>query len=76
MERGEIFMKTVKKALAVLDSFTQDIQSQGVTEIAQKLGLHKSTTFYLLSTLREEGYIIYNADTKKYSLGYKLLDLA
>ena len=69
-------MKTVKKALAVLDSFTQDIQSQGVTEIAQKLGLHKSTTFYLLSTLREEGYIIYNADTKKYSLGYKLLDLA
>jgi IclR family KDG regulon transcriptional repressor len=76
MERGEFFMKTVKKALAVLDSFTQDIRSQGVTEIAQKLGLHKSTTFYLLSTLREEGYIVYNADTKKYSLGYKLLDLA
>lgn len=69
-------MKTVKKALAILDSFTQDIQSQGVTEIAQKLGLHKSTTFYLLSTLREEGYLIHDADTKKYSLGYKLLDLA
>jgi DNA-binding IclR family transcriptional regulator len=69
-------MKTVKKALAILDSFTQDIQSQGVTEIAKKLGLHKSTTFYLLSTLRAEGYIVYDADTKKYSLGYKLLDLA
>jgi IclR family transcriptional regulator, KDG regulon repressor len=69
-------MKTVKKALAVLDSFTQDVQSQGVTEIAQKLGLHKSTTFYLLATLREGGYVIYDANTKRYSLGYKLLDLA
>jgi IclR family transcriptional regulator, KDG regulon repressor len=69
-------MKTVKKALAILDSFTQDLQSQGVTEIAQKLGLHKSTTFYILSTLREEGYITHDANTKKYSLGYKLLDLA
>ena len=69
-------MKTVKNALAILDSFTQDVQSQGVTEIAQKLGLHKSSTFYMLSTLREEGYIAYDANTKKYSLGYKLLDLA
>ena len=69
-------MKTVKKALAILDTFTQDIQSQGVTEIAKKLGLPKSTTFSLLSTLREEGYIRYDADTRKYSLGFKPLDLA
>ncbi len=69
-------MKTVKKALAVLDSFTKEIQSQGVTEIALKLGFHKSTTFYLLSALREEGYIVFDTATKKYSLGYKLLDLA
>jgi IclR family KDG regulon transcriptional repressor len=69
-------MKTVKKALAILDTFTQEIQTQGVTEIARKLGFHKSTTFALLSSLREEGYILHNADTKKYSLGFKLLDLA
>ncbi len=69
-------MKTVKKALAILDTFTQDIQSQGVTEIAKKLGLPKSTTFSLLSVLREEGYILYDADTRKYSLGFKPLDLA
>lgn len=69
-------MKTVKKALAILDTFTQDIPSQGVTEIAKKLGLPKSTTFSLLSALREEGYILYDADTRKYSLGFKPLDLA
>lgn len=69
-------MKTVKKAIAVLDSFTQEAHTQGVTEIARKLGLHKSTTFALLSSLREEGFILYNPETKKYSLGLKLIDLA
>lgn len=69
-------MKTVKKALAILDTFTQETQSQGVTEIARKLEFHKSTTFALLSALRQDGYVLFNADTKKYSLGFKLLDLA
>ena len=69
-------MKTVKKAMQVLDSFTLETHTQGVTEIARKLGLHKSTTFALLSSLREEGFVLYNPDTKKYSLGFKLLDLA
>jgi IclR family transcriptional regulator, KDG regulon repressor len=69
-------LKTVKKALAILETFTQDIQSQGVTEIARKLGLPKSTTFSLLSALREEGYILYDAGTRRYSLGFKPLDLA
>ena len=69
-------MKTVKKALAVLDSFTPDLRTQGVTEIAKRLGFHKSTTFSLLSTLRGEGYLRYDPETRKYALGYKLLDLA
>jgi len=69
-------LKTVKKALAVLDSFTPDIQSQGVTEIASKLSMPKSTIHALLATLREEGYIIYDPVVKKYSLGFKPLELA
>lgn len=69
-------MKTVKKALAILDSFTRDVQSQGVTEIASKLSMPKSTIHALLSTLREEGYIIYDPKAKKYSLGFKPLELA
>jgi len=69
-------LKTVKKALAVLDSFTPDIQSQGVTEIASKLSMPKSTIHALLATLREEGYIVYDPLVKKYSLGFKPLELA
>ena len=69
-------MKTLKKGLDVINSFTKEFQSQGVTEISKRLEFHKSTTHALLQTLREEGYVIYNPATKKYSLGYKPLDLA
>jgi len=69
-------LKTVRKALAILDSFLSDVRGQGVTEIAQKLGIHKSTVHALLTTLKEEGYVIFDPSTKKYFLGYKPLDLA
>jgi len=62
--------------LAILDSFMPDVQIQGVTEIASKLSMPKSTIHALLATLREEGYIIYDPKAKKYSLGFKPLELA
>ncbi len=69
-------MKTVRKALQILDTFSQDTTALGVTEIAQRLGFHKSTTHALLSTLRREGYVILDRQTRKYSLGFKPLELA
>jgi IclR family acetate operon transcriptional repressor len=69
-------MKTLKKGLDIINSFSKEFQSQGVTEISKRLGFHKSTTHALLQTLREEGYVIYDPAIKKYSLGYKPLDLA
>lgn len=69
-------MKTVKKALAVLDSFEKDSQEQSFIDIVNKLVFHKSTTHILLKTLTEQNCLIYDAKTKKYSLGYKLLELA
>jgi DNA-binding IclR family transcriptional regulator len=69
-------LKTVKKALQILDSFTRDAEIQGVTEIASKLGMHKSTTYAILKTLREEGYIVYEHTTRKYRLGHKLVEFA
>lgn len=69
-------MKTVKKALAILETFSQEVQYQGVTEIAKKLNLHKSSAFSFLKTLKEEGYLVYDSRLKKYSLGFKLIELA
>ena len=69
-------LKTVKKALSILDSFNRESQTQGVTEIANKFGFNKSTTHILLKTLTDENYLIFDSKTKKYSLGFKLLELA
>jgi DNA-binding IclR family transcriptional regulator len=69
-------MKTVKKALALLNTFTADVSGQGVTEIANKLKIHKSTAHGILTTLKDEGYLIFDRVPRKYFLGYKILDLA
>jgi DNA-binding IclR family transcriptional regulator len=69
-------LKTVRKALAILDSFNKDSQIQGVTEIANRFGFNKSTTHIILKTLTEENYLIFDLKTKKYSLGFKPLELA
>jgi IclR family acetate operon transcriptional repressor len=72
----ELVMKTVRKALAILDSFTRFNKIQGVTEISSKLNINKSTTHAILATLREEGYVVYESKTRKYSLGFKPFELA
>ncbi len=69
-------MKSVRKALEILDSFTLDIKYQGVTEIATKLGFQKSSVHGLLNTLKDKGYIIYDPKTRKYCLGFKILELS
>ena len=68
-------MKTVRKALAILDSFTKDNQAQGVTDIARRLELHKSTVHGILKALTAENYLIFDHGTRKYALGFKLLEL-
>ncbi|MBN2552820.1 MAG: IclR family transcriptional regulator [Spirochaetales bacterium] len=59
-----------------MELFTRERPWLGVTEIASELGLHKGTVHLILSTLRKSGYIIFNSDTRKYGLGFKLRDLA
>lgn len=69
-------MKTVKKAIMILESFEADKKYQGITELSKKFGMQKSTIHSLLNTLKENGYIIYNPINKKYCLGLKILELA
>lgn len=66
----------MKKALDILDLFAKSDQELGVTEIANHLEFHKSTTHALLAALKDSGYVIVNPRTKKYSLGFKVLELA
>ncbi len=72
----DVKVKSLQKALKVIECFTPANPSLGVSEIARMLGLNKSNVHNILSTLEDCGYINKNKVTEKYELGYKLLQFS
>lgn len=64
--------KTVKKALSLLDFFLQE-STMGLTEVSKRSGLSKATTYRLLSSLEEAGFL--TKEVERYRLGLKLIHL-
>jgi DNA-binding IclR family transcriptional regulator len=69
-------VRAVRRALAVLRSFTIGDRALALGEIAERAGLDKGTTRRLLITLMAERLIEQDAATKGYSLGLGVLELA
>lgn len=67
-------LKSVDNSLRLLDCFVED-QELGVSEIARRLGVAKSTTHRLLTTLCTQNYVIKNPNTGRYRLGLHLYEL-
>ncbi len=67
---------SVQRAIDILDLFDEHHPELGTTEIAQALGLPKSTAAGLILTLDQNGYLEQNPATRKYRLGYKLAERA
>lgn len=68
-------IQSIERALRVLEEFSARERELGVTELAKRLGLNKSTCFGILHTLQSNGYLEQNPDTGKYCLGLKLFEL-
>ena len=67
--------QAVRRAIAVLKSFSDESPDMGVTEVSRKVNLHKSTVYRLLSAFEDEGIIARNPETGKYRLGPELIVL-
>ncbi len=67
-------IQTVTNALRLLETFEQG-EELGVTELAQRLELHKNNVFRLLATLEEKGYIEQSAQSDRYRLGVACIEL-
>jgi IclR family KDG regulon transcriptional repressor len=74
-KEGSPVIKTVDKALDLLEQFNGDRDELGVTELSQRLNLHKNKVFRLLATLATKGYIEQNNARENYRLGVKSLEL-
>ncbi|MBI4587907.1 MAG: helix-turn-helix domain-containing protein, partial [Candidatus Rokubacteria bacterium] len=68
---GQYTSPAVERALAVLETLAS-AQELGVTELARKLGMGKSSVHRLLATLAGQGYVEKNPQTERYRLTYKL----
>ncbi len=63
-------------AIAVLRSFTADEPLLGVTEIANRVGLHKSTVSRILATFEQEHLVERDPETRRFRLGLGLIAVA
>ena len=67
-------LHSVLTALDVLDCFSQD-EELGISEVARRIGVAKSTAHRLLTTLCARGMAEQNPETGRYRLGMKLFTL-
>jgi len=68
---GNAIIQALVRAIDVLNCF-EDAEELGVTEISNRIKLHKSTTFNIISTLEHCRYLEKNDNTGKYRLGIEL----
>jgi IclR family KDG regulon transcriptional repressor len=75
-EKADYVVQSVDRALDILESFDFSAEELGVTELAQKLNLHKNNVFRLLATLEVRGYIEQDRKSGNYRLGIKTFEIA
>ncbi|WP_206811558.1 IclR family transcriptional regulator [Paradesulfitobacterium ferrireducens] len=65
----------IDKVVEILGCFSYEQPELGVTEIATKLEMYKSTIFRILKNMERNGLVSQNQHNLKYRLGFKLLEL-
>ncbi len=66
---------SVKKAFRILGLISDTDRGLGISELAKSLGISKSTVHGITSALEEIGAITRNPITKRYNLGYTIVEL-
>jgi len=67
---------SVEKALNILSLFNSEVHELRNIEISEMLNIPAATVSGLVFTLKDNGYLDQNDETKKYRLGVELLDRA
>ncbi|GAA0898048.1 IclR family transcriptional regulator [Pseudonocardia zijingensis] len=64
------------QVLAILSHLGRQAGPVPAAAVARELGLPRSTTYQLLATLAESGFVVHLADDRRYSLGVAAYELA
>ncbi len=69
-------IRSVDRALDILLVFSRDRTSLSLTQIADEVGMNKSTVYRLLRTLEKKHFINRDSTTGHYHLGLPILEMA
>lgn len=72
---GPTLINSLARGIQILRLLATQNGSCGVTDVAEHLGVDPSTAYRLLSTLEVHGFVVQDAATKKYALGYGILEV-
>lgn len=68
-------VRAVERAARILECFDNENPEKGLSEIAQAVDLHKSTTHRIVTTLLQYGFLERASDGQRYRLGIRLANL-
>jgi len=72
---GRYRIQAIERAVAILNAFSADQPELRVSELAERLGLHKSTVHRFLVNLEAAGLVERNPRTGRYRLGLRIFEL-
>ncbi|MGD9697369.1 MAG: IclR family transcriptional regulator [Thermoleophilia bacterium] len=68
-------IQAIERAVGILNAFSAEEPELGVTELAERLGLHKSTVHRFMVNLDAAGLVERNPRTGRYRLGLRIFEL-
>jgi DNA-binding IclR family transcriptional regulator len=68
-------IQAIERAVSILNAFSPEDPELGVTELAERLGLHKSTVHRFMVNLNAAGLVERNPRTGRYRLGLRIFEL-
>ncbi|MEA1965007.1 MAG: IclR family transcriptional regulator, partial [Candidatus Aerophobetes bacterium] len=68
-------VKSIERALNILEAFSKQKIELSITELSRMLRMKTSTVHRILATLKERGYIKQSSPKTKYELGIKVFEL-
>lgn len=69
-------IQSIERAFAILEEVARHRDGIGLGDLSKRVGLHSSTTFHLVRTMVQLGYVNQPKDSKKYRVGRRVFTLA
>jgi IclR family KDG regulon transcriptional repressor len=69
-------INSIERCIKIIEFLSKYPRGRKLTEISAQLDLHPSSAHHIINTLAPYDYIIQDPDTKKYSLGFRFLEIS